>query len=379
MGMAVTAAVVIRTGVSSSRRLTSLLLFIALGLLGAPSAALAASVSGTITDNATGAPIQGVTVSVNGLQSEDELGGSFWPQVGQVETDSAGRWEMLVPPGEYMIEAKAPGYYWQGVGSPTGNNASVELEVGEPGLTGLSTSMVQDTSPFVGVFPTVMRWSHEPKASFASMVIYLEYGGFAAVPKGWTGEHVISQILDARGRPLWPKGITIDEPVLDGGEGEGAAQFSMGSAEGCNFFSSYEGHRPDVRHLRIRSYLKSDPSVKAEEVIAPDFSACKATRLAVNRPIRLDRHTRLELTAHLVDRLPGKEKVPGTMKFVVDGRRPVSIHTGDATSYVTRTVPDDTHRGWNRVKVYFEPSLPITTAPPPQTLRFKVHRPGRRR
>jgi len=339
--------------------------------------ALAVQVSGTITDHGTGAPIQGVEITADLMSAgEGELAGLTVGQpVGRAETNSAGRYEVQVPSGMYSIWAEAPGYFTQGLGAPTGNNASPDLEVGESGLLGLDASMVPDASPYIGLFPTIMRWSHEPKAPFRSMVLYLDFGGFAALPASWSSQHLISHITDAQGRPIWTSALTVDDLVPPGGEGEGGANNWVGSADGCEFFGSSK-QKPDVEHLRVVTFLESDPSLKAEEAITPDRSECAVTRLTVSRPLPL-RRSQLDLSVQLLDRLPSGDPVPGTMRFIVDGGRPVTVQVKDATAPMSKIVRRHTHPGRNRVTVSFEASISTVTAPPAEHVTFGIPRPHR--
>ena len=359
------------------RRHGLIVLFASVCLFAHAGAALAVQVSGTITDHGTGAPIQGVEITADLMSvGEGELTGlTVGHPVGRAETNSAGRYEVQVPSGMYSIWAEAPGYFTQGLGAPTGNNASPELEVGASGLVGLDASMVPDTSPYIGLFPTIMRWSHEPKQSFRSMVLLLEYGGFAAIPSGWPYQHLISHVTDSGGKPIWPSFLTIDDLVPPGGEGEGGTNNPIGSADGCSFFGSSK-RQPDVHHLKVVSYLESDPSLRAEEAITPDFSECTVTKLTVIRPSPFHRR-QLDLSAQLVDRLPSDDPVPGTMRFIVDGGRPVTVHVKDATGTVSKVVRRHTHPGRNRVVVYFEPSVSTVTPPPAKHLTFRIPRPHR--
>lgn len=353
-----------------------LLLLVPGFVIGLTSLASAATISGTITDHSTGAPIPGAEVTVDLVSAgEGEAAGlEVGRPIAYPETDAGGHWETQGPAGTYWIFAKAPGYFWQGVGAPTGNNGTVELKVGDAGLA-IDTQMVPDNSPFLGLFPTTMRWSNNPKEGFRSMVLFMEYGGFAAIPSGWSEQHLVTEIVDGAGRPVWPKEMTKTNLVPPGGEGEGAPSQEFGSSGGCEFYNSTK-ERPDVEHLRVLSYLESNPSIRVEEAITPDFSECAKTRLKLWHPqIEPGRRIKMLLAATIEDRLPEGEKVPGVLRFVVNGHKPIYVRVKDATELdFTAKGSRLIHPGKNKVVASFAPSSNTLTAPASKHLIFRASR-----
>ncbi len=368
--------------VESSKRVVSLggvgALLALVGALGVhfTGVASAATLSGSITDHWSGGPISGAEVTVDRVSAgEGEAAGlEVGTPVAYPETDAAGHWEAQVQPGSYWIFAKASGYFWQGLGAPTGNNGTVEIKVGEAGLA-LATQMVPDSSPFLGVFPTVMRWTNEPKNGFRAMTLSMEYGGFAAIPSGWSSQTLVTEIIDAEGRPIWPKELTRTNVVPPGGEGEGGPNSTLGSADGCEFFGSTK-ERPDVGDLRVLTYLSSNPSIRAEEAISPDFTECSKTELEIQNPqFFLGHRIKMFLGATIVDRLPIDQKVPGVMRYIVNGHKPIYVRVKNATDpEATAKASRQIHPGKNRVVASFKPSVDTVTAPAEAHLIFRVPR-----
>jgi hypothetical protein len=338
--------------------------------------ASAAQLSGTITDHWTGAPIEYAQLTVDLVRAGEGAAAGLEEgrPVARPETDAAGHWEAQVQPGVYWIFVEAGGYYTQGLGAPTGNNGTVEIKVGEGGLS-LDAQMVPNGSPFIGLFPAVMRWTHEPKQGFRTMVLTMEYGGFAAIPSGWPYQHLVTEVTDAKGRPVWPKAMTRTDLVPPGGEGEGGTDPMYGSASGCEFYNSTK-ERPNVEHLYVVSYLESNPSIRAEEQIVPDRSECSQTQLEIWNPqIFGGRRVRMMLGATIEDRLPEEKKVPGVMRFVVNGHKPIYVRVRNATEpEFTSKGSSQIHPGRNKVAVSFKPSVDTVTAPAPKRLGFNVPR-----
>ena len=363
-----------RSGTRGSTRSPVRLLLLPLAaacLLASGGRAFAVPVSGTMTDHFTGAPVQGVKITADLFHDgTGELAGlEVGEPVGRAETDSAGHWEVDVPPGEYSIWGEATGYYRQGAGALPASGGSNEIQIGPMGAV-LDGSMVPNNAPFVGILPTKMAWHHIPKQSFRSMALELSFSGYAGLPASWPTDHLISQITDASGKPV--EGATESDLMSTGNEGGGGGGFSSGSASGCEWFNSYR-QRPDVEHLKVVAYLESNPSYRAEAPITPDRSECMQTELLVRRPLSLQQH-KLDLAAELLDRLPEDEKVPGTMRFVVNHDSPVVAQVKDGKVQLHEIARRKTHPGWNRLAVSFAPSVSTVTPPPVKTIKFEVRR-----
>jgi hypothetical protein len=341
--------------------------------------ASAAQFSGTITDHWSGAPIGGVHLIVDriGAGEGEAAGLEVGTPVAETETDAAGRWGVQVQPASYWVLAEAPGYYSLGLGAPVGNGGSEHYEVGEAGLS-LATQMVPDDTAFMSLYPTVMRWTNSPKEGFRSMGLALEYQSFALIPSTWPESSIVTEVLDSKGHPVWPKVLTKENPVRpDEFLGGGAGSHEYGSAEGCQFFSSIPfKQRPSVEGLKVVSYLRSDLALRAEEVIKPDFSECEKTELEIWGPQFFDdRPVKMYLSATIIDRLPLEQKVPGVMRYVVDGHKPIHVKVKNATEPAsTAKASRYIHPGKNKVAVSFRPTTDSVTAPAPQQLSFNVPR-----
>jgi hypothetical protein len=330
--------------------------------------AKAAQFSGTITDHWTGAPIGGVRLTVDQVNANETEG----TPVARPETDPSGRWEAQVPTGNYWVYAEAPGYYHLSLGAPIGNGGSQRFEVGEAGLN-LASQMVPNDTPFISLYPARMHWSHVPKQGFRSMALEMSYESFVLIPSNWSESPIVTEIVDGKGRPVWPEELTKEEMARPG-EARGAGnEFNVGSAEGCQFFSSvpYE-QRPNVQTLKVVSYLRSDPVLRVEEPITPDFTGCSQTRLEIWNP-QISSPGEVFLSATILDRLPTEQKVPGVMRYVVNGHKPIYVRVKNAIDPESTTKGSKyIHRGRNKVVVSFMPSVDTVTAPPPSHLIFKV-------
>jgi hypothetical protein len=362
---------------AAARRLCLLLALACAAVLASAGVASAAQFSGTITDHWSGAPLGGVQLIVDriGAGEGEAAGLEVGTPVANTETDSAGHWEVQVQPGEYWVLAEAPGYDHVDLGAPIGNGGAEHFDVGEAGLN-VATQMVPDDTAFMTLYPTVMRWTNVPKEGFRSMALALEYESFALVPSSWPESSIVTEIVDAQGHPVWPKELTKEGLIRPGESmGVGAGSQEYGSAEGCQFFSSIPlKQRPAVEGLKVVSYLKSDPAVRAEEVIKPDFSECEKTELEIANPQVFEhRKVLVYLSATIVDRLPLEQKVPGVMYYVVNGHRPIAVHVKNATEPASTAKASRFIRpGRNKVAVSFTPSVDSVTAPAPQELSFYV-------
>jgi hypothetical protein len=327
-----------------------------------------AQLSGTITDHSTGASIAGVRLTVDQVNADETEG----TPVARPETDAAGHWEAQVQPGNYWIYAEAPGYYSLGLGAPIGNSGTDHFTVGDSGLN-LASQMIPNNTAFIGLEPTIMHWTNVPKEGFRSMALEMSYGSFVLTPSSWPASQIVIQIVDGKGHPVWSKELTKEEASRPG-EGSGAGmQFIAGSAEGCQFFSSLPyKQRPDVSELRVVSYLKSDPLLRVEEEITPDFSGCSQTQLEIWNPQIFSRK-QIYLSATILDRWPIEQKVPGVLRFVVNGHKPFYVRAKNATEPESTTKGSRyIHRGRNKVVVSFRPTVDTVTAPVPAHLSFKV-------
>jgi hypothetical protein len=354
------------------RRVVALLMLTSALVLAFSGLALAAQLSGTITDHWSGAPIAGVQLTVDVINADETEG----TPVVRPETDAAGHWEAQVQTGNYWIYAEAPGYYGLGLGAPVGHPEVQHFTVGDTGLN-LASQMVPNNTAFIGLEPTLMRWTNLPKEGFRSMALEMSYSSLVFTPSNWAPSPIVVEIVDRSGRPVWPKSLTREEESRPG-EGSGATSgFTAGSAEGCQFFSSIPyKQRPKVEGLKVVSYLKSSPALRVEEAITPDYSGCSQTQLELWNPqIFLGRRIKMMLGATIVDRWPEELKVPGVMRFVVNGHKPIYVHVKNATEpEFTAKASKQIHPGKNKVVASFTPSVDTVTAPASKHLVFKVPR-----
>lgn len=326
-------------------------------VLTAPQLASAATVTGTITDSATGQPIAGAEVIADRL---------FEP-VAKATTDGSGNYELSLSPDKYTLAAFAEGYFIQGIGAEPGENVGPEYEIGALGMTGMNTAMVSEAAPYFWLEPPTMKWSHEARGGFRSMVLEISYGGSADLPEGWPGsaDNMVVKIVDAEGRSV--------QPVRTGGQA-----WSFGSADGCSWFNSVK-HPPDINRLRVIGYLQANPGYTKEAPIVPDYTGCKLSRLGVSRPVQINER-KVFVQAALLDRLPFGTKVPGTVLISFNHGKPIRRHAADIAGgeYGEYVSSSALHHGRNTLRVRFRPRRGTVKAPPAKTIKFWLRTQSRR-
>lgn len=324
--------------------------------------AVAATISGTVTDGETGAAIGGAEVMTM-LDNEP---------IATAITDTAGRWEVSVSPGSYDFTVFAPGYYIQGIGARPAQNKGPSSTVGALGLTGVDAALVSSAKPYVGLSPATLEWSHAPHKPFRSMVISMAFGAYVAIPSFWPADQLTYKLVDARGRPFneYVMHAPIDagggEPFGGGGGGE---SLPMGSTEGCSFFGTSK-RRPDVEHLSVVAFLDSAPTYSAHEPVAVDSSGCARTRLKLRKPFAHNRHE-VFVSVELQHRLPVGVSADGTLFLSFNGGKPVVIRQKAPSISIAKVLRARIHRGINRLKVWFQPRGDSIKPPQPKTIKFR--------
>jgi hypothetical protein len=256
----------------------------------APSAGTA-TVTGQITDAATGAPLAGVSVEVQPLTA-GYAGGS-------ATTDVNGDYSIAVSPQRYSIFAlpDLSLYYPQYLGGPVGGvDPPVSVDPPTPGTVLTMTAsgpnvyglaLTPATNPFVGFTGFGLMWtpvradSADPHPPFNEMSLTIGYSASAALPPGWPADVLITQLKDGTSiidQQAAPLAAADDGTIGGGGIGSGESAITVD----CGGFSR-GGTYIRTSQLTVTAYLQSDPSVTTTVTPTVDDAACRATKLEVVR------------------------------------------------------------------------------------------------
>jgi len=259
------------------------------------------SVTGIVTDRSTGTPIAGASVFASAV---GPLG--HW----SVSTDTGGRYSFTLPPGTYSLDVLAPGYYDQNIGSPPADNGMTVLHVTASGPNEFDTALVPDSAPYLGIADAHAAWVHAARQPFGSMILRIDYGAYAALPPDWLADTLTVQLQSAAHAML---GHVDAQLSAHGGGGSGSG-FLLGSTNGCDWLNSERIHR-DVRSLRVRAFLRSNPAAQITAPLTVDRTQCEQTRL-----LPLPAGTGL-IAVQVLTRAPSGQSVPGAVIVTAPGGR----------------------------------------------------------
>jgi hypothetical protein len=311
-----------------------------------------------VTNLTTGAPIPGASVYALG-------GGNNY---GDVTTDSSGHFERLLAPGHYILDAHAEGYYDGNFDDPPGSNNGAEVEVSGNGPNVFDTTLVPATGPYLGVGEANLTWSHVPHEAFASMVLRVNYGGYADTPTEWPADELVVQVVDAAG--------TVVESTMGNLAGGGgvANGFTVGSATGCGFFGT-STQDVDPTRLRVVVFLRSNPAQAVTAPVVPNMAECGQTELNVRYNAKNVSRKHAPVAVEVLNRAPGATGIAGTLTFTVAHRKALTVRVQAQSDSVSENLARLLRRGRNQVEITFAPADASFSAPPPRVIVLRVKGP----